>query len=111
MNYLLRAKALGHDIAELKKGKVIRSTVNVRSIDEFKSIFGGELTADQRTAYSQQFSGARLGEYPGAAAMSRLSDYVWGDRQLSPADAEFAKIGVSVARRRGFRRERHDLHQ
>ena len=91
MNYLLRAQALGHDISELKKGKTIRSTVSVRTIDEFKSIFGGEATAEQRKAYSEQFAAARLGDFPGAMAIARLSEYVWGDRQLSPADAEFAE--------------------
>jgi hypothetical protein len=53
MSYLDRAKLLGHDIERLKRGEVIESTVLVKSIDEFKAIFAGNLSNDQRAAYSR----------------------------------------------------------
>jgi hypothetical protein len=91
MDYLLRAQAIGHDISELKKGKTISSTVMVRSLDEFKAIFANGLTAEHRVAHSQQVSSLRLGDFPGAAAMARLAEHIWGDRPLSATDTEFAK--------------------
>jgi hypothetical protein len=91
MDYLLRAQALGHDIRKLKKGEIIRSTVSIRSLDEFKSIFANNLTAEQRALHSKQVSGLPLGDYPGATAMARLGAHIWGDKSLSSADVEFAK--------------------
>lgn len=89
MDYLDRAKLLGQDVDLLKKGQIIKSTYQVRSIEEFKAIFAAELSLVQRHALSQGLSGVRW--RPEQPAMRRLMDWVFGEGDLSSADGVFAK--------------------
>jgi hypothetical protein len=94
VGYLERAQLMGHDVSRLKAGETIQSMVLVDTLDKFKAIFAAELTAEQRAEYSKKIlalpSGVQFGGFR-EAPMMRLISYVFGDGELTAADAAFAK--------------------
>ena len=93
MSYLERAQLIGHDVSRLKNGETIQSTTLVDTLDKFKAIFAAASTPEQRAEFSRQIwtlpGGAQVGGFPDVA-MTRLMSYVFGDGELSAADAAFA---------------------
>nr|WP_011264510.1 hypothetical protein [Leptospirillum ferrooxidans]AAX36053.1 ORF289 [Leptospirillum ferrooxidans] len=89
MNFIDRTKLLGHDTSNLKDGETISSTVVVKSIDDFRELFGSDVgdaaRADISNALKEQ-------KEPGATRMlpqvgwTRLIDYVYGNGTLSHND-------------------------
>ena len=93
MGYLERAQLVGHDGPRLKSGETIRSTVLIDSIDKFKAIFAAASAPEQRAEFSRTIEtmpwGAQFGNFPDAP-MTRLLSHIFGDGDLTAADAEFA---------------------
>ncbi|WP_156429638.1 hypothetical protein [Burkholderia sp. TSV86] len=94
MDFLDRAKLLGHDIACLKSGEVISSTVVINSIDDYRLLFGGETSEAARVDFSDALNALSepitIKEIP-RAALTRLTDYVYGNGTLSANDKALAE--------------------
>ena len=89
MNFIDRAKLLGHDTTNLKDGETISSTVVVNSIEDFRTLFGSDAgdaaRADFSAAMNKQLEPVAIRMIP-QAALTRLIDYVYGNGHLSHND-------------------------
>jgi hypothetical protein len=98
MSYLERAALVGHDEEALKAGQVVRSKVQVQSLDQFKKIFADGLSNDQRASYardSHQKKSVGVNSSTSTTidqlTIDRLMDHVFGVEPLSERDSQAAK--------------------
>lgn len=100
MSVLDIAKQLGQDVEALKRGETLHSTILVNSLDEFRELFGGGLTDDQRAAFSKGSEGVQPDQAPG---ITELVHHTFGSGPLTAvgagqAEATFpAKVQVMMA--------------
>lgn len=90
-SYLDLAMKLGQSVERLQAGEAVDSIVQFNSLDEFKEIFAGRITEEQRTRYSQDMAMHHANTLAGSDPLPRLSNYVYGNAPLSQEDAQFAK--------------------
>lgn len=93
MSYLKLAEKLGQSVERLKAGEVIRTSVRVNSLAEFKELFGANLDTHQREAHSRDLAAQHkeaLASQAPEHLMLRLGDYVHGSGELSASDAAAA---------------------
>jgi len=87
MNFLEKAQQLGLDVNALKNGQTIQSTHTVNSLEEFKQLFAGNLSPEQRSNFAK---GAPVAVDTASANMNNLMHNVYGTHELSAADQAFA---------------------
>lgn len=87
MDYLTRAAALGQDVEALQRGDVVTSHIEVKSIVEYRAIFGAAQTSEHRAAYTA----LRPEQTALDPEMQMLLDYVFGTQELTPELAELAE--------------------
>lgn len=89
MDYLDRARILGHNVEALKNGEMITGLVSLESLEHFKELFG-DYTADQRSEFSSRLQ-TLPDDHPVIEPFRNLLDYVHGTRQLTAEDSAFAR--------------------
>lgn len=85
MDFLARAKLLGHDENDLKRGRTMTTDVTVNSLSDFRKIFAHSLTDKHRTAFAESTA---LDE---SSPMDALMHHVCGTRELTQADRAYAE--------------------
>jgi hypothetical protein len=94
MSYLDIAARLGQHTDRLKAGESVQTQVQIASLEEFRELFAGHFTVDQRATHGQYFVqnhvAAQAGQ-PSRHHFTRLAHHVYGDAPLSAADAQLAE--------------------
>jgi hypothetical protein len=87
------ARKIGLNLDRLNDGEVIRTSVRVKTIAEFKELFAGSLDPQRRSAYSAQLESGDPKRSTGNSPdllWQRLHNHVYGAGQLSDSDATAA---------------------
>jgi hypothetical protein len=91
-SFLDLAQKLGQSVERLKAGEPVETVVRIHSVDEFKDIFAGNVTADQRDSFSKDME-IRHGEsLQSSDPMARLYHHVLGNAPLSLEDSNTASM-------------------
>ncbi len=93
MNFFELSQKLGQNIDRLKNGEPIQSLVQINSIEEYKELFGTNLSPSQRDAHSAQLANnhdALLNNDDPNGRMARLSNFIYGNGDLKSHDADAA---------------------
>jgi hypothetical protein len=94
-SYLERARKLGQSEARLQAGQLVRTLVQINSLDEFKLLLAGHLSDDQRQRHSQDLAQRHAIDLAATAdsfPLARFTDYIYGTATLSDQDRQLAEM-------------------
>src|SRR6185369_2162583 len=86
--FLALARKLGQSEERLQAGERVHTQVQVRSLEEFRDLFAGDLSDEQRSANSKDLAVRHQSALSSDNPLGRLIDHVSGGALLTADDAQ-----------------------